>query len=336
MQLPAALREAIDRELDGTPLRDLARASERLSQRYRAELRDGRFHLDNELAARAYLTTRLPATFAAITAALRAVIAAGPDFAPRTMLDAGAGPGTATWAAVQHWSSLQEALLLEASPSIRAVGVRLRQPLSLARSTWVAARLESGLGETTPRDLVTIAYVLDELPPAARGPLVAQLWKLTAGMLLIVEPGTSEGWKRILAARDILIATGAHIAAPCPHAHACPLVSPDWCHFSARVARSRRHREAKGGAVPWEDEKFIYLAASRNTGSRHDPRVIAPPRAGKAGAKLKLCQPDGLAAERAFEKRDALFKAVRKLDWGDTLPASLGGALSLEESSEEH
>jgi ribosomal protein RSM22 (predicted rRNA methylase) len=85
------------------------------------------------------------------------------------------------------------------------------------------------------------------------------------------------------------------------------------------VARSRLHREAKAGAVPWEDEKFIYLAASRQPGIRPDARVIAPPRAGKASLTLKLCQDDGSAAERTIAKRDgAAIKAARRLDWGDS------------------
>src|SRR4030095_7929505 len=129
MQLPPTLRAAIDRELDGIALADLARASEALSQRSRAEVQDGRLHLADDAAARAYLTTRLPATFAAISAALAAVADARPDFAPRTALDAGAGPGTATWAAAQQWDSLEDATLVEASPAIRAVGQRLGLPL---------------------------------------------------------------------------------------------------------------------------------------------------------------------------------------------------------------
>jgi ribosomal protein RSM22 (predicted rRNA methylase) len=86
----AFLREAIDRELHGIALADLARASELLSQRYRAEIRDGRFHVNDEPAARAYLTTRLPATYSAIARSLQAVAEARPDFAPRP--DIGAGP----------------------------------------------------------------------------------------------------------------------------------------------------------------------------------------------------------------------------------------------------
>jgi ribosomal protein RSM22 (predicted rRNA methylase) len=318
MQLPPSLRAAIERELHGMALADLARASEVLSQRYRAEVQDGRLHLADDAAARAYLTTRLPATFAAISTALAAVAEARPDFAPRSALDAGAGPGTATWAATQQWDSLEDATLVEASPAIRAVGERLG--LTLARTRWLAGRLDAPLAYLFPSDLVLLAYVLDELPATAREQLIQQLWSLTGDTLLIVEPGTPAGWKRILDARDILIQAGAHILAPCPHARPCPLAAPDWCHFSARVARSRLHREAKGGTVPWENEKFIYVAASRLQGLSAEARVIAPPRASKAAVTLKLCQDDGYAADRVFAKRAGdSFKIARRLDWGDIL-----------------
>ena len=316
MQLPPSLRAAIDRELDGIALADLARASEALSQRYRAEVQDGRLHLADDTAARAYLTTRLPATFVAISAALAAVAEARPDLAPRSALDAGAGPGTATWAAAQQWDSLEDATLAEASLAIRVVGERLGLPLP--RVSWIAGTLDAALADLSPSDLVLLAYVLDELPEATREPLIRQLWTLTDDTLLIVEPGTPAGWKRILHARDLLIRAGAHILAPCPHARPCPLATPDWCHFSARVARSRLHRESKGGTVPWEDEKFIYVAASRQPGVQAEARVIAPPRASKAAVTLKLCQDDGHAADRVFAKRAGdSFKAARRLDWGD-------------------
>src|SRR5690606_17277708 len=110
MQLPPALRAAIDRELERAPPRDLTIAAERLSRRYRAEIRDGRLHIDDGLAARAYLTTRLPATFAAIAASLAALAEILPGFHPRSVLDIGAGPGTATWAAASTWESVAEAV----------------------------------------------------------------------------------------------------------------------------------------------------------------------------------------------------------------------------------
>jgi ribosomal protein RSM22 (predicted rRNA methylase) len=320
MQLPPSLREAIDRELEGVSLRDLARASEILSQRYRAEVRDDRFHVGDELAAQAYLTTRLPATYAAIARCLQAVTEGRPDFAPRSVLDVGGGPGTATWAAAEQWSSLEEARLIEGSPAMRAVGARLATRLPV-RAGWTEASIGAALPALAAHDLVLLAYVLDELAPAQRDQLVPRLWELTGDVLVIVEPGTSAGWQRVLHARDRLLAAGAHILAPCPHARACPLSPPDWCHFSARLPRSRLHREAKGGTVPWEDEKFIYLAASRRPGIQRQARVIAPPRVSKAEVTLKLCQPNGVVAESTTLKRERdAFKLARKVDWGDTYP----------------
>ncbi|WP_112661874.1 small ribosomal subunit Rsm22 family protein [Microvirga flavescens] len=319
MELPPLLRQGVDDALAGTPLADLSRAAGALSARYRAEVRDGRFHLSDDLAARAYLATRLPATYAAIRAAMEAVAEGRPDFAPASLLDLGAGPGSALWAAAECWPHLQNALLIEGSAAIRAWGERLAAALALSVE-WREGDVAGNLPDFAPRDLVTLAYVLDELDPQARGPLIDRLWALTGDTLLIVEPGTPAGWERVLAARARLIASGAHLIAPCPHALACPLVAPDWCHFSRRVARSRLHRQAKGAEVPWEDEKFIYIAASRHPAAHLSARVIAPPRAGSGQVRLKLCLEKGAAEERLYTKRDgAAFKAARRADWGEAL-----------------
>ncbi|MGO4706650.1 small ribosomal subunit Rsm22 family protein [Microvirga sp. 2MCAF38] len=319
MELPPLLRQGVDAALAGIPLADLSRAAGVLSARYRAEIRDGRFHLSDDLAARAYLATRLPATYAAIRAAMNAMAEERPDFAPASLLDVGSGPGSALWAASECWAGLREALLVEGSGAIQAWGERLSAQLPFSVE-WRTGDAAGSLPDLAPRDLVTLAYVLDELDPQARGPLIERLWSLTGDTLLIVEPGTPAGWERILAARARLIALGAHILAPCPHAKACPLVQPDWCHFSRRVARSRLHRQAKGAEVPWEDEKFIYIAASRHSGAAVQARVIAPSRLGSGQAKLKLCSENGTVEERLFTKRDgAAFKAARRANWGDVL-----------------
>lgn len=317
MDLPPRLRHVIESALEGVPLSDLSSASDALSQRYRGEVRDGRLHLSDERAALAYLATRLPATYAAVHASLRAVADLLPDFSPATALDVGAGPGTALWAAKSCWPTLDDAELVEASAPIRAWGEKLSAESGLGHVAWRAADLRSDL-DRRPRDLVTLAYVLDELASPERDRLVDRLWARTAGMLVIVEPGTPRGWQRILAARAQLIAAGAHIVAPCPHHAACPLVAPDWCHFAARLARSRIHRLAKGGDAPWEDEKFIYLAASRLAPAERSARVLAPPQSASGRVRLKLCQPDGTAAHRLVTRREGdAFKTARRSDWGD-------------------
>jgi ribosomal protein RSM22 (predicted rRNA methylase) len=313
MELPPALRQAVDAALQGISVRDLAAASDALSQRYRAELRDGRLHVADDLAACAYLAARLPATYAAIRTALGAVAELRPEFAPSSLLDFGAGPGTALWAVGDCWPGLRSATLVEISAPIRKFGAAFARECGVAEIDWRGDAQVTGA-----RDLVTLAYVLDELDAARRTALVGELWSLTTGILLIVEPGTPAGYRRILDARALLLKSGAHLVAPCPHAQACPLVAPDWCHFARRVARSRAHLQAKGAEVPWEDEKFSYLAVSRRPGTAPEARVIAPPRGGSGKVELKLCARDGAARPTLITRRaGALYKRAKRLGWGD-------------------
>ena len=308
----------MDRALQGVAVSELATATKALSHRYRNEVRDGRLHISDEKLALAYVATRMPATYAAIHASLAALAERQPDFAPQTALDVGAGPGTVMWAASEIWPDLQSATLLEASPAIRALGEKLAAASGLAHIDWRNADVTRDGERLAPCDLVTLAYVLDELSPEQRRTLVDRLWSLTSGALVIVEPGTPAGWRRILDARARLIAAGAHILAPCPHQLACPIVEPDWCHFAARVARSRVHRLAKEAEVPWEDEKYIYLAASRTPASPPRARVLAPPEAATGRVRLKLCRQDGAAESRLVTRREGdVFKQARRVDWGD-------------------
>jgi ribosomal protein RSM22 (predicted rRNA methylase) len=154
-------------------------------------------------------------------------------------------------------------------------------------------------------------------------------------MLVLVEPGTPAGFARIRVARAALIAAGGHVAAPCTHDNECPLQGcvgealsgsvrasdkkqPDWCHFSQRLARSRDHRIGKGASVPYEDERYAYVAVSRAPVVRGQvARIIKPVMEAKPGATLPLCEASGL--RNAFiPRRDRYaFRIVRKKEWGD-------------------
>ncbi|MBN9057796.1 small ribosomal subunit Rsm22 family protein [Kaistia sp. MMO-174] len=320
MELPPALRDAVDAALEGASTAVLAEASAMLSQRYRSELRDGRFHVSEDDAARAYLAARLPATFAAVRAAMDAAEAQLQTFRPGSLLDLGAGPGTAMWAARDTWPTIDDTLMIEGSPTMRRWGETLAASAAPFRREWRAADFSKEALAIEPRDLVTIAYVLDELESSARATLIDAAWRATGTLLLIVEPGTPAGWQRILDSRAQLLDLGAHIAAPCAHEAPCPIAAPDWCHFSRRVARTKIHLRSKGAVVPFEDEKFIYLAATREPVAEHPARVLAPPRAGSGKVSLKLCLASGAAETRLITKRDGdLFKAARRIDWGDAL-----------------
>jgi ribosomal protein RSM22 (predicted rRNA methylase) len=170
-------------------------------------------------------------------------------------------------------------------------------------------------------DLVVASYAIGELGPGDMRAALESLWRSAARALVIVEPGTPEGFARIRSARDILGETGAEIAAPCPHARQCPIRSPDWCHFGQPLARSRDHMRAKGAKLPFEVEKFTYLALTR--GVPLEPpkaRIIDRPRAEKFGVKFRLCGETDIS-ERLVLKRDRLsYTDSAHKKWGDTLP----------------
>jgi ribosomal protein RSM22 (predicted rRNA methylase) len=141
------------------------------------------------------------------------------------------------------------------------------------------------------------------------------MWTKARDTLLIVEPGTPAGNARILTARRQLIATGAHVAAPCPHDGECPLTAPDWCHFTQRLPRSRAHKQIKSAELPYEDEKFIYVALTRAPIALHRARVLAQPVITKIAVTAKLCTSRPGEQHRAPPRQDRLC-ALSKIQLG--------------------
>lgn len=320
--LPAALRGALDGALEGVPRKGLAERAARTSQAYRAGRGSaGVIHEADD--ALAYALTRLPATYAACVSALAEAARRAPGFAPRRLLDAGAGTAAASWAAVEVWPGLAEVAWLDASATFLALAAQLAVDGPPALRTAVARRGDLTTAGPWPKaDLVVASYALAEIAADRQASTVAELWTACDGVLALVEPGTPAGYGRILAARTALIAEGAAILAPCPHRAPCPLVGEDWCHFSVRLPRSRDHRQAKGAEVPFEDERFSYLLAARPgvAAAAPRPRVLAPPRTGKPGIALKLCGLDGQVERRLVSKRDKpAYAAARRAGWGDAL-----------------
>ncbi|WP_309644094.1 small ribosomal subunit Rsm22 family protein [Phenylobacterium sp.] len=321
--LPPALRQAADRLLDGVSRKGLAEQSARISAQYRSG-KGSAAVVGSAADATAYVLTRLPATYAAGAHVLAEAARIAPDFAPKTLFDAGAGPGGASWAALETWPGIAAAALLDSNAAF------LDMARTLAASGPAALRDAQRLrGDlTAPKDwpaadLVIASYALAEIAPARQAETLAALWASTLGLLVLIEPGTPDGYGRVLTARDRLIEAGAAILAPCPHHAACPLVAPDWCHFVQRLPRSRDHRLAKGGEAPFEDETFIYLVASRSGVGRREARILAPPHAAKPGITLKLCTLEGAVEPRFVARRDKPAYAVaRRLGWGDVLPGA--------------
>src|SRR6266403_2683078 len=121
--LPAELKAALDAKLEGLSRNAAASRAASISRTYRDG--GGSGAIRSETDALAYAMARMPATYAAVVASLNALIEIRPDFAPKSLLDVGAGPGTATWAAAEAFLSLQNFDLVDANTALRALALDL-------------------------------------------------------------------------------------------------------------------------------------------------------------------------------------------------------------------
>ena len=316
--LPAELKAALDARLQGLSRNDAAGRAALISQTYRDG--GGSGTIRTEIDALAYALVRMPATYAAVTASLNALREITPRFAPASLLDVGAGPGTATWAAAEAFSSLKSFTLLDANHALRALALDIgRGRVRLRDMTYQRGDARAALADAEAADLVVASYMIAEISEAEQASLAELMWLKTRDTLLIVEPGTPAGYARILAVRRQLIASGAHVAAPCPHDGECPLAAPDWCHFTQRLPRSRAHKQLKSAELPYEDEKFIYVALTRAPVARHPARVLAQPDVNKVEVTAKLCTAEGLVIARIPRRAKGDYSAARRWRWGDAV-----------------
>lgn len=157
-------------------------------------------------------------------------------------------------------SVLYSAKLSSVSPRIRA----MRRGRTAKQGDGLEDPLLSPIeyGATAQHSIVLGNNTLSKHPPTQRRSLLDELWSHVQpdGVLVLLEPGTPEGFHNTRIARQYLlnryanrerythmsglrderfISTGAHVLAPCPHDRVCPL-SPEFV-----PGRDLRKKEAE-------------------------------------------------------------------------------------------
>lgn len=335
LTLPDELRAAVERELAAAPAARWVRAAQELSERYRGPRREPAPLAAGSRDALGYAALIMPATYAQLRGAMAATALRAPGWAPATMLDLGSGPGTALWAAAAQWPSLRRMVAWEREHAFIALGRSLAAsaPPAVRTAAWERVDLSeparSARRSPQPEqryDLVVLGHVANELPPDQQVRVLADAWERTGGVLLVVEPGTPAAFAVVRAARDTLLAAGAHTLAPCAHDAPCPLVD-DWCHFPQRIWRPAFQRKARGAPSQWEESKFAYAAMARFPQQRPTwGRVIREPTSNKAYAEATISAREGIVRHRALKRHREAYRFVQDLPWGaalDELPPEL-------------
>lgn len=292
--------------------KEIQKAHEALSICYRAKGRTQ--DINEEAMIAAYVSARMPATYAAMDMCFQMI----KNVFPTSILDLGAGPGTATLAALNLWPKLKIAILVEHHAAMSRFSKGLLNSLNLETRFEHHQKDITSFSSPKEYDLVTLGYVLGELNQEQQLAALKKAWDATKEFLVITMPGTPHDYQTLMFARDFLIQNKGYTIAPCPHRNKCPLQETnDWCHFSIRLSRTKSHKRAKKGELSYEDEKFSYLIISKKETDQNFTRILRKPIKRPGHILLDLCTADAIKRETVTKSQKDIYKNASKKIWGD-------------------
>ncbi len=320
MFLSPELHFAIEQEIASLNSSHLVRAYEELSQHYRQKsFEKVSFKLSKEHCV-AYAASRMPATYEVAVHIFTELFKQRPELALESVLDIGAGPGTCAFA-LSSLHTFKKITLLEKEFQFLELGKRLFQSLpdlAFKNATWHLSDA-ANMPEFPKSDLTIASYSLGEMNPAVRQNVLAKCLKATQKIMIVIEPGTPQGYTNLMTMRTQIINQGSFILAPCPHQNPCPINAPDWCHFSKRLPRERFHRLIKNVELNYEDEKYCYLVASPDEPPLSTlSRIIKKPMKRPGHIYVDLCTSVGLKREVVPRSRQEKMRQAKKAKWGDS------------------
>jgi SAM-dependent methyltransferase len=258
--------------------------------------------------------------------------------APRLALDLGSGPGPLAFAALDAGAAQVTAgdrakgALATARELSRRSG---RADAALTTREWnpTAGLPLAGLAAGRP-DVILLGHVLNELwrgdgAAAKRAALLEEARGLLApgGSLVVIEPALRDTSRGLLAVRDLLVAGGAAVRAPCLFRGACPalLRESDWCHAERAIVPPRLVAQiGKAAGLRKEAVKMSYLVlAPPGEGWAEPPpgrvfRIVSEPLAGKGRLRYMGCGPEGRLGlalqEKHVDEGNRRFEALLRGD----------------------
>ncbi|XP_060520079.1 methyltransferase-like protein 17, mitochondrial isoform X2 [Cylas formicarius] len=283
-----------------------------------------------------YLIGRSAAEYSVLTKIFGDIADRDPEFNPRSLFDFGSGVGTVTWAASRYWKKyIFEYFHVDISRDMNDLaelllkGGRKTAPISL-KGVFFRQFLPAS---SASYDLVVSAYSLLELPStSARLETVLNLWNKTHQYLVIIEQGTTAGFKVVNEARDFILhikkeGNKGHIFSPCPHDNVCPkyvLSDGTPCNFEVNYVSM-----PVGASSSTRKELYSYVVLKKGERNANDvewPRIVKPVLVKPRHTICRMCVPDGKLQEVIFTKArhgKTTYHCARSSKWGDLLPITL-------------
>ena len=213
MKIPDLLEFAIEEEVNKYSIKDLKNAALNLSKRYMENERTGETFLRTNLDTIAYSVIRMPATYSAIRTCLEKVLEVY-DYDIKSVLDIGSGTGAAEWACNDLFA-VNDIVCLEREKEMRDIS---KKYFSYDENLKNVKFIESDILKedlSIKKDLCVLSYIVNELSRENRLKVIDKALKSAGKVLLVVEPGTPEGFNNIKEIRDYAYNKGYSIIAPC-------------------------------------------------------------------------------------------------------------------------
>lgn len=309
-------------------LKEVARGVKELSHgltRERALV--GEKYMDQPHLLGAYLLFYWPVSYAQARSAF------GELNRPRSVLDLGSGPGPLAFAA------------LDAGAAEVTAADRSKSALELAKALAMEASEGLATREWTPEkplpegewDTITMGHVVNELF-GGQGDAIARRAKLLesiaarlkpGGTLLVLEPALRDTSRALLQVRDVLVAAGYAVRAPCLFRGPCPALvrESDWCHAERRWSPPKMVEDiARMAGLHKEALKMSYLALAPKGEAWAEPpegrvfRIVSEPLEGKGRQRYMGCGPEGRIGLAMQERhRSPVNERFFKLERGDVV-----------------
>ncbi|HSM92551.1 MAG TPA: small ribosomal subunit Rsm22 family protein [Anaeromyxobacteraceae bacterium] len=288
-------------------LREVGAAVKRLSTGLTRERElVGARYMDDERLLGAYLLFYWPTSYLQA----RGVLSELPR-RPRAVLDLGSGPGPMAFAALDAGAA--EVIAADRSAKALATARELAreagEPLSTREWNPTRSRPLAELAAGKRPDVVLMGHALNELfrgegEDARRADLLEEALGLVApgGSLVVVEPALRDTSRALLRVRDLLVARGYALRAPCLFRGACPALAreTDWCHAERPVEPPPLVAQvAKAAGLRREAVKMSYLVVAPKGEAWAEPppgrvfRIVSEPLPSKGRLRYMGCGPEG-------------------------------------------
>lgn len=305
MILPQWLQEKVNGLYLSLNKQTLVETREKLTSKYKQETGQNKALVENKTDSSLYAISRMPATYSVIYSLVETLAKQGLIENVETVLDVGSGTGAGYFALKELDEDLDITLVERDRNMIEIFKTLTENKVDVEKADASSFVFED------KADLVVTSYVLSEMTEQVRNQTFDNLAKSTNKYVLVIDTGTPNTYQEMMKLKDYATKKGLRVVAPCM-ATKCPL-KDDYCQFYARVERSSLHKLAKGGTLPYEDEKYFYLLFAKDEVNVEGERVIRRPVIKENNVSLVLCTKEGVKNKTCTKKDKDEFKRAKKI-----------------------